>query len=112
MVVFAIAHSYTFTYKEYMPERFQNIPEGQAVPRTLARPMRPQDALWSSTVPKETLSDIHRMRHGVVRVMSDHSNPSPGSISLKQVVGSYEIASSDDEIDDEADEERSTTNVV
>lgn len=107
MVVFAIAHSYTFTYKEYMPERFQNLAVGQAVPRTLARPMRPQDALWSSTVPRETLSDIHRMRRGVGRVMSDHSNPDPGSISLKEVVGTYEGAS--DEADDGNNDDTNST---
>ena len=33
--------------------------------RTLHAPMRIRDALWSSTVPTETIDDIRRLRHGV-----------------------------------------------
>ena len=90
MVLFAIAHSYTFTYTEYLPGRFQNVAEGQPVPRTLQRPMRPQDALWSSTVPRETLTDIKRMHRGMNGTAMNEP-VSPGAISMKEhVLGSYE----------------------
>ena len=102
MVVFAIAHSYTFTYLEYLPSRFQNAAEGHSVPRTLQRPMRPQDALWSSTVPRETLTDIQRMRRGVNKVMTEAA--SPGSISMKHVLASYETPGSGGEEDDDQGE--------
>jgi hypothetical protein len=43
-----------------------------------------RDAFWSSTLPKETLNDIQRLRNGVDNAM----NPklSPGGISLLQHV--------------------------
>jgi len=49
-------------------------------PRALQRPMRFKDAFWSSTVPEETLQDIHRLRQGVSRVVSQAS--CPGEVSL------------------------------
>jgi hypothetical protein len=71
MVIFAIAHSYTFTYKEYLPRSFPHptttttrvveTSETQYLyrpPETLPQPMNFQDALWSSTVPRETIKDI------------------------------------------------------
>jgi Organic solute transporter Ostalpha len=96
MVFFAIAHSYTFTYIEYLPGRFPQPDESRTnehdmehefsralltnpdtcirhqrmqqyrPPATLPEPMRFRDALWSSTVPHETLQDIQRLRAGVV----------------------------------------------
>ena len=98
MVGFAIAHSYTFTYTEYLPGRFphsnsinehtienefsqallladENCPPPLSQhqpgphyrpPSTLPERMRFRDALWSSTVPHETLQDIQRLRAGVV----------------------------------------------
>ena len=97
MVGFAIAHSYTFTYTEYLPGRFphsnsSNEPDGEnevsrallsddelcpqpqhervhphyRPPSTLPERMRFRDALWSSTVPHETLQDIERLRAGVL----------------------------------------------
>jgi len=92
MVFFAIAHSFSFSYTEYLPARFQNdsLVNSQAIlPRTLERPMRPQDAFWSSTVPEETLADIQRMRHTIIDNASDEAN-SQGSISLPEVVRSNE----------------------
>lgn len=96
MVGFAIAHSYTFTYKEYLPGAMDEAATGAAAstaegnadpeipeplsaidgapvsrqnstyrpPATLHRPMKFKDAFWSSTVPKETLEDIQRLRSG------------------------------------------------
>jgi hypothetical protein len=101
MVGFAIAHSYTFTYTEYLPGRWpqsnstdtstlidssaavQNgdryncsestSPQRYRPPATLPQPMRFRDALWSSTVPHETLQDIQRLRVGVDGVLSQPS---------------------------------------
>eukprot|EP00977_Amphora_coffeiformis_P028372 scaffold34939_cov280-Amphora_coffeaeformis.AAC.2 len=128
MVLFAIAHSYTFTYKDYLPSnlppeylaqqqqqhdntttldteqgrstgtsRTESNPQspednhnadddtmpvptgtlqatqsGSSVtsrasyrpPATLDRPMGFTDAFWSSTLPKETIEDIQRLRVG------------------------------------------------
>lgn len=65
MVLFAIAHSYTFTYKEYLPRNTTILVETTEAtaqyyrpPETLPQPMNFQDALWSSTVPRETIKDI------------------------------------------------------
>jgi Organic solute transporter Ostalpha len=100
MVFFAIAHSYTFTYTEYLPGRLPQalesstngsragedgvlgrrttddlctLPQSQQryrPPATLCQPMRFRDALWSSTVPHETLQDLQRLRSGVDSVMN------------------------------------------
>lgn len=108
MVGFAIAHSYTFTYREYLPGRLPaSMPvESSAVvangdaetngngllrsqsssyrpPATLNRPMKFKEALWSSTVPKETIEDIQRLRAGVDGALN-HANR-PRAISLQQI---------------------------
>jgi len=91
MFCFAIAHSFTFTYKEYLPSRGNSRAIGRdlshrygggsvgdddrdgeisldytefrpPVIRTLNTPMGFRDAFWSSTVPNETLNDIRRFR--------------------------------------------------
>jgi hypothetical protein len=83
MVFFAIAHSYTFTYKEYLPQSPPaSIASDYCPPniRTLPHPMAFRDAFWSSTLPKETLNDIQRLRNGVDNVMNQKL--SPGGISL------------------------------
>jgi Organic solute transporter Ostalpha len=102
MVGFAVAHSYTFAYTEYLPgsvptpemicqqqqeqsEAFAEANEaGQCPdnprvrnpslhsrdvssyrpPATLDQPMKFRDALWSSTMPRETIQDIQRLRTG------------------------------------------------
>lgn len=75
MFCFAIAHSFTFTHKEYLPNRLSSSDGGQGgdvygdeegdednigppIIRTLNTPMGFKDALWSSTVPNETFDDI------------------------------------------------------
>jgi Organic solute transporter Ostalpha len=102
MVGFAIAHSYTFTYTEYLPGRWpqstesnsnetntlvgrstEHIGDGNCPetsnphhyrpPATLPQPMRFRDALRSSIVPHETLQDIQRLRVGVEGVLSQPS---------------------------------------
>jgi hypothetical protein len=110
MIGFAIAHSYTFTYKEYLPS---NLPpevcageggpndngngsdmnlersessghrEGYVPPATLHEPMKFKDAFWSSTLPNETIKDIQRLHSGVDNAM--HQAMSPGSISLREI---------------------------
>lgn len=154
MVLFAIAHSYTFTYKEYLPsnmpaEMFENTaptgnhtavdtigvqnappipptvhtedvaPEcsqngessehdivpgpprlstaqsdatnGSTTPRTyrppavLDRPMGFTDALWSSTLPKETIEDIQRLRVGREFVVALRPRASSSDSALRQV---------------------------
>ena len=97
MFCFAIAHSFTFTYKEYLPGRINdasgggyNLGAGDSssgegeipldytefrppVIRTLNTPMGFRDAFWSSTVPNETLNDIKRFRNGTVEEDLDNS---------------------------------------
>jgi Organic solute transporter Ostalpha len=100
MVGFAIAHSYTFTYTEYLPVQLpepleSNTNESNAragnenlhdsnnnnfasshsqqhyrPPARLPHPLKFRDALWSSTVPHETLQDIQRLRAGVDSAMN------------------------------------------
>jgi len=77
MFCFAIAHAFTFTHKEYLPNRSSSNDGGQGgnaygdegtdeddigppIIRTLNTPMGFRDALWSSTVPNETFDDIKR----------------------------------------------------
>ena len=102
MVAFALAHSYTFTYTEYLPSTVQRAMSsyqsqfdnnGDSTgdsnnstyrpPATLDRPMRFRDALWSSTVPSETLHDIRRLQSGVDTVMEQVNDP--GLISLQNM---------------------------
>lgn len=112
MVGFAIAHSFTFTYKEYLPSTVEEamatyeevaqeqqddtnddesgrggLTEGPTYhpPETLSRPMKFKDAFWSSTVPKETLNDIRRLQNGVDRAAQQISDP--GTISLQDMPG-------------------------
>ena len=90
MVCFAIAHSFTFTYEEYLPSRVETVMEGYEQvqqqlpssdnnanngpeenhpspetyhpPEMLERPMNFKEAFWSSTVPTDTIQDIRQMR--------------------------------------------------
>lgn len=104
MVGFAIAHSYTFTYKEYLPdniphenaEEVQNRREqsadsqvnssstwnqlGYRPPATLTSPMDFKDAFWSSAVPGDMREDIQRLRHEAMTVVRAR-NPVPASMS-------------------------------
>jgi len=112
MVGFAIAHSYTFTYTEYLPSTIQQAIEeyeethqqnddeqgdddGQLAqsrsatyrpPDTLPRRMKFKDAFLSSTIPSETIRDIQRLRNGVDQAVTEVSNP--GAISLQDFPGS------------------------
>jgi Organic solute transporter Ostalpha len=102
MVFFAIAHSYTFTYTEYLPATVERaieqynansandeggtsstISSTYQPPAMLSRPMRFRDALWSSTVPSETLQDIRRLQSGVDQVVEQANDP--GLISLQDM---------------------------
>eukprot|EP00529_Nitzschia_sp_RCC80_P041416 CAMPEP_0113523286 /NCGR_PEP_ID=MMETSP0014_2-20120614/45629_1 /TAXON_ID=2857 /ORGANISM="Nitzschia sp." /LENGTH=527 /DNA_ID=CAMNT_0000421375 /DNA_START=1415 /DNA_END=2995 /DNA_ORIENTATION=- /assembly_acc=CAM_ASM_000159 len=112
MVGFAIAHSFTFTYKEYLPstiEEAMNNYEYEQVaassngegsgdgsnngrgggnaayqpPETLPRPLKFQDAFWSSTLPSDIGHDIRRLQNGVDNAVSQISNP--GTISLQDI---------------------------
>jgi hypothetical protein len=154
MVLFAIAHSYTFTYKEYLPsnmppEFFENgastrndtavddtpvqntfpllstfqtgnfttdfsqsedISDREIIPgpaRLLAvqsdtttgsmtqrtyrppavldRPMGFTDALWSSTLPKETIEDIQRLRVGRELVVALRPRASSSESALRHM---------------------------
>jgi len=105
MVVFAIAHAYTFTYTEYLPStveqalaQYEQISSSQDAnsqgegnvrapiyrpPTTLARPMKFKDALISSTLPTETLQDIRQLQNGVDRAINQVTDP--GTISLQDI---------------------------
>jgi hypothetical protein len=79
MVLFAIAHSYTFTYTEYLPGRYSlsasddnnneamggeggGPPRRYSPPAVLHQRMGFRAAFWSSTVPLETLDDIRTLQ--------------------------------------------------
>jgi len=113
MVGFAIAHSYTYTYKEYLPGHLPSVvsmheqPHDRMVengddendldqsqtsrgracnyrpPATLDRPMGFRDALWSSTLPKETFQDIQKLRTGIDFAVEEALRPR--GLSLQQM---------------------------
>eukprot|EP00934_Nitzschia_sp_Nitz4_P002341 Nitzschia sp. Nitz4//scaffold96_size78090//34370//35842//NITZ4_005493-RA/size78090-processed-gene-0.28-mRNA-1//1//CDS//3329560570//2341//frame0 len=100
MVAFAIAHSYTFTYTEYLPSTIEHaVEEYQRVqssdsneslsnyrpPETLPRPLDFRQAFWSSTLPSETFQDIRRLQNGVDRAVSQGTDP--GVISMRDMPG-------------------------
>jgi len=87
MLFFAIAHRFTFTYKEYVSggadvwetnsvvlssgggddgerDDYDNGGYRPPIIRHLYEPMSFSQAFWSSTVPNETLSDIAKMSTG------------------------------------------------
>jgi hypothetical protein len=85
MVGFAIAHSYTFPYTEYLPESMtiravreeedddmeppdllERRSSTYRPPATLQHPMGFRDALYSSALPKETFEDIQTLRSTVL----------------------------------------------
>jgi hypothetical protein len=89
MLFFAIAHTYTFTYKEYINYNQSSFSTGVAeddigyssgsededgsfrapLVRRLSTPMHFSRALLSSTIPSETLSDIYRLQSGAKSVV-------------------------------------------
>ena len=109
MVAFAMAHSYTFTYTEYLPstveqalaeyeqqqQQHQQQQQQQSSsnhssssstyrpPATLSRPMKFKDAWISSTFPTETLHDIRRLQNGVDQAVNQVTDP--GAISLQDI---------------------------
>lgn len=99
MIGFAIAHSYTFTYKEYLPSNIplqvdDDVSDDHAPgngysrshyrpPATLPQPMKFTDAFWSSTVPNETIEDIQRLRSGVDGALYEALRPQ--EISLQEM---------------------------
>jgi hypothetical protein len=134
MVGFAIAHSFTFTYKEYLPSTVENAiggyeqvqqqvantddddgdddgpegnhplpPETYHPPEMLTRPMRFTDALWSSTVPTETLQDIRRLQNGVNHAASQVADG--GAISLQGFVRNSSSSAASEESYDQPPEQ-------
>ena len=111
MVGFAIAHSYTFTYTEYLPATIQHAMNEYASlqqqqdedntnydaendarsmyrpPATLRRPMNMRQAFLSSTLPSETFQDIRRLRNGI----DQKGSSDPRTMSL-QNMGAEEIS--------------------
>jgi Organic solute transporter Ostalpha len=142
MVFFAIAHSYTFTYKEYLPSsippELRNLtlnanlyansitstttlrplqleplqssepvspavaansrPSVQATyraPAVLDHPLNFKEAFWSSSIPKETLVDIQRLRHGVDNVVQSESSTCTIGLSEALVEAEAELTAVD-----------------
>ena len=112
MIGFAIAHSYTFSYKEYLPSSLPTMPDAGALqraessgsayrpPATLNQPMGFRDAFWSSTVPRETIRDIQSLRTGLGgerRVVQDVEESPPTSnlqgVTMSQIEVSPEESS-------------------
>jgi Organic solute transporter Ostalpha len=145
MVGFAIAHSYTFAYTEYLPgsvptpemicqqqQQQQQQQQNEALaggegsegeqcadnprlrnpslhnrnvasyrpPATLDQPMKFRDALWSSTMPRETLQDIQRLRTGFDSALQEVRRDA--GISLPEVAIRSDLQLHDDD-DDEAE---------
>ena len=149
MIGFAIAHSYTFTYKEYLPGNLPpassfpgavhdvgNAEESSGVvvsapttttlptspanrvntyrpPATLPERMKFKDAFWSSTVPKETIQDIQRLRTGVdlARSTSDQSIQRAAAITLTDMA-MRKGSNHTDEIESGNESENGTTDGV
>jgi hypothetical protein len=106
MVIFAIAHSYTFTYKDYLPRTTTTRVVETSVtttqylyrpPETLPQPMNFQDALWSSTVPRETIKDIK---------MLSRKKTTFSSICLAN------MTENESEKDDDQQQQQSTLNTI
>ena len=71
MFLFAIAHSFTFTFQEYVTvfndlERNNHGDNSTIGDQSYSPPSQPRmsarHALWSSAVPTETMMDIHKLR--------------------------------------------------
>ena len=150
MVLFAIAHSYTFTYKDYLPsnlpppeyfaqQRTIDAEQGQVAtttaegnpqspednnadeampmptslqaaqsgtsvttstrttsyrpPATLVQPMTFTDAFWSSTLPKETIEDIQRLRVGREFVVALRPRTSSQESAVRRLAAAASAAS-------------------
>ena len=125
MVGFAIAHSYTFTYKEYLPE---NIPQrqenaadqggciegedranssstwdqlGYRPPATLTSPMDFKDAFWSSAMPQDMREDIQRLRQEAMTAVRTRN---PVNISMSEMISRVSRGNDADE-EEEGDAE-------
>jgi len=167
MVGFAIAHSYTFTYKEYLPGHLpaaaaaehdatndgdgggeQSVfaaaappPSRRVVsgassdpengldgnngntrtrrttryqpPATLPQPMNFREALWSSTLPRETIEDIQKLRANLLE--RGHSDIAPrANISMQELTGNEDtndlrltdnVGEGDGDVDENTDTE-------
>ncbi|GKY91307.1 hypothetical protein MPSEU_000103000 [Mayamaea pseudoterrestris] len=134
MVGFAIAHSYTFTYKEYLPENIaqhtgEEIDAGEDLddaetrrdpsttwdrvgyhpPATLSSPMDFKDAFWSSAMPRDMRQDIQRLRQEAMTAVRTRN---PVSISMAEMIakvsGEVDVESDDgEELDDSQPVEQS-----
>lgn len=80
MFIFALAHSFTYSYTEFLRDEIKfgdaNTNFGpdfydfsEDIRGGLA-PMRMGQALWKSSVPKETFYDINRLKSGISKVLS------------------------------------------
>jgi len=88
MFLFAIAHSFTFTYTEYVTVYNEldvnnhgdnsTVNQGHMAysPPAVAPRMSARRALWSSAVPTETMMDIHNLRRGLMHSTDNHSEKS------------------------------------
>jgi len=181
MIGFAMAHSYTFSYKEYLPGRLPPADDGDGgadnggvsdtcsqqnglhrrqqslivengpsnsgdneddlliddstngqrrrctryrPPATLPQPMNFKEALWSSSLPRETIEDIQRLRQGMreslmSRRQGDTAIIPQQDISLRTLRGDAPLASDGDvndnsgcDDDDDNDEDQPETTFV
>ena len=90
MFLFAIAHSFTFTFQEYvsvyneldMNRHGDNTTVGDQSYNPPSQPrMSARHALWSSAVPTETMMDIHKMRRELLNPSDVHETPSESNSS-------------------------------
>lgn len=120
MFLFAVAHHFFFSYKEYqnnndlssllLSSSFSSSGAGAGVGRvgaglgdththtatirTLNNPMSMKEAFWNSSVPTETFDDIQRLRRGAQRVVTEHEKNEQqnfGGIALMNIKNAESI---------------------
>jgi hypothetical protein len=130
MILFAIAHSYTFTYTEYLPENVyvpQNAGDadgnedsgiedllgmgrstsstwdqlGYRPPATLSSPMDFKDAFWSSAMPEDMREDIRRLRQETMTAVRSRK---PVNINMSEMISSrvYGVFDRNNEVESDA----------
>jgi hypothetical protein len=122
MVGFAIAHSYTFTYQEYLPENIPHATEenldppgmersttsstwdqlGYRPPTTLTSPMDFKDAFWSSAMPEDMREDIQRLRHEAMTAVRTRN---PVTVNMSEMITAVIHTATGDDDDGETPED-------
>jgi hypothetical protein len=73
-------------------------------PATLEQPMKFRDALWSSSVPRETIQDIQRLRTGFDSALQEVCRDTGISLPEMEIRSDLELQDDNDNDDDEEEE--------